>query len=137
MRNRYSILIYWFIFTLPVVIMTSLAMITVRKTLGVQFTDWWVLTTPKLIFITIVTAMVGTLLGIPLARILVRSAPPLTLKGSLGVFSLTAIGVTLQMLFSLIVGFRDTSQTNFFIGFATIILLITFALCIAIFYLKQ
>jgi hypothetical protein len=117
--------------------MTGLEIVITRQVLGSQFTVWWSSTIPKLIFITIVTPVVGTILGIPLARILAQSAPPLTLKGSLVVFSMTAIGVILDLLFSLIVGFTNACKTSFLISYTITILLLTVALYIAFFCFKQ
>jgi len=117
--------------------MAGLEIMITRQVLGSQFTDWWNQTIPKLVFITIVTPVVGTILGIPLARILAQSAPPLTLKGSLEVFSMTTLGVVLDLFFSLIVGFTDACKTGFLISYTITILLLTFALYIAIFCFKQ
>jgi len=135
MRDRCSSVIYWIVAALPLMIMTGLALIMTRQVLGGQLANWWTLTTPKLISITAVTAIVGIIIGIPLAKILTRSTPPLTIKGSLQAFSMTGIIVILNLLFALIVGPANVCETIFLVGYASSSLLLTFALCTAIYCL--
>lgn len=133
MRRRYSILVYWLILTLPIVAMTGLAVVGARQVLGSQFANWWKLTTPKLIVITIITVTMGIILGIPLAKTLASLAHPLTVKGSLEVFSMTGVLVVLNLLFCLIAGFADIYEIVFIVSYAATILLLTFAIDIAIY----
>jgi len=135
MRDRCSSVIYWIVAALPLMIMTGLALIMTRQVLGGQFANWWTLTTLKLISITAVTVIVGIITGIPLAKTLTQSTLPLTVKGSLQAFSMTGIIVILNLLFALIVGPANVCETIFLVGYASSSLLLTFALCTAIYYL--
>lgn len=137
MRERYSALIYLIIAIFPIGIMTGLSIIMVKQDLGSQFANWWTLTIPKLILITIVTAIAGILVGIPLAKVLTQSTLPLTVKGSLQVFSMTALIVILDLCFSLFMGSADTYETGFLINYASTSLLLTITVCTAVYCFKR
>ncbi len=132
MRSRYSTLIYWIVSTVPFLVMTSVGLIMVARQLGGNFTDWWRLTIPKLIPITILTVLIGTIFSIPLSKTSVRFAPPLTIKGMMGAFGMTAIGVTLTFLFTLIRKSPWANTEFFFGGYIITILFLTIAIHIAI-----
>lgn len=137
MRERYSALIYLLIATFPIGIMTGLSIIMIKQDLGSQFANWWTLTIPKLILITIVTAIAGVFIGIPLAKTFTQVILPFTIKRSMEVFSMTALIVILDLCFSLFVGSADTYETGFFINYASTSLLLTVALCTAIYCFKR